>query len=45
MEGKPKHRPLPDYIEKVQSDLTPHMRQRTIGEEEEDQCRAIGKFI
>ncbi|KAL9859222.1 Cyclin-A3-4 [Arabidopsis thaliana] len=26
MEGKPKHRPLPDYIEKVQSDLTPHMR-------------------
>ncbi|CAL9217931.1 unnamed protein product [Arabidopsis halleri] len=26
MEGKAKHRPLPDYIEKVQSDLTPHMR-------------------
>ncbi|XP_010479122.1 PREDICTED: cyclin-A3-4-like isoform X2 [Camelina sativa] len=26
MEGKPKYRPLPDYIEKVQNDLTPHMR-------------------
>ncbi|KAL1200928.1 Cyclin-A3-4 [Cardamine amara subsp. amara] len=26
MEGKLKHRPLPDYIEKVQNDLTPHMR-------------------
>ncbi|VVA92767.1 unnamed protein product [Arabis nemorensis] len=26
MEGKLKHRPLPDYIEKVQNDLTPNMR-------------------
>ncbi|XP_010500243.1 PREDICTED: cyclin-A3-4 isoform X2 [Camelina sativa] len=26
MEGKPNYRPLPDYIEKVQNDLTPHMR-------------------
>ncbi|XP_010461520.1 PREDICTED: cyclin-A3-4-like isoform X2 [Camelina sativa] len=26
MEGEPKYRPLPDYIEKVQNDITPHMR-------------------
>ncbi|CAN8302790.1 unnamed protein product [Cochlearia groenlandica] len=26
LEGKPEHRPLPDYIEKVQNDLTPNMR-------------------
>lgn len=25
-QGKPQYRPLPDYIEKVQNDLTPHMR-------------------